>query len=164
MATYQNGNSDRYLYVPMWGAPSKTAPSFPHSYGDAPHGSIMAFHVIADPTGAVSLQPAWISRDMLVPDSPTVANGVVYAVQTGEQPSQGPIPRPKNWVELRDKFRAIPVDHEILYAFDAETGKPLYSSGKQLANWVHFNEPVVSQGRVYVVSHDAHVYAFGLKH
>jgi hypothetical protein len=163
MATYQNGNGDRYLYVPMWGAPSKTAPSFPHSYGDTPHGSIMAFRVSADQTGSIFLQPAWISRDMLVPDSPTVANGVVYAVQTGEQPSQGPIPRPKNWVELRDKFRAIPVDHEILYAFDAETGKPLYSSGNLLPNWVHFNEPVVSQGRVYIVSHDSHVYAFGLK-
>jgi outer membrane protein assembly factor BamB len=162
MATYQNGDGDRYLYVPMWGPPSKTSPSFTHSYGDTPHGSIMAFRVIADQSGTVSLEPVWISRDILVPDSLTVANGVVYAVQTGEQPSQGPIPRPKNWVQLRDKFRAIPVDREILYAFDAETGKQLYSSNKQLTNWVHFNEPVVALGHVYIVSHDAHVYAFGL--
>ena len=163
MATYQTVKGDRYLYVPVWGPPAKNAPQFPYSYGDAPHGSIMAFRVTAGEGGSVALTPAWISRDMIVPDSPTVANGVVYAVHTGEQSSQGPTPRPKNWVDQRDKFRAIPVDHEILYAFDAETGKSLYSSGKLLPNWVHFNEPVVARGRVFVVSHDAHVYAFGLK-
>jgi hypothetical protein len=27
---------------------------------------------------------------------------------------------------------------------------------------VHFNQPVVAGGRVFLVSHDAHVYAFGL--
>lgn len=164
MATYQSQQAQRYLYVPMWGPPSQTAPKFPSTHGDVPHGSIMAFRVVGANAGEVSLEPAWISRDMLVPDSPTVANGVVYAVQTGEQPSQGPVPRPKNWVQLRDKFRATPVDHEILYAFDAETGQQLFSSGKQLPNWVHFNEPVVALGKVFVVSHDAHVYAFGLRH
>jgi hypothetical protein len=28
---------------------------------------------------------------------------------------------------------------------------------------VHFSEPVVALGKVFVVTHDAHVYAFGLK-
>jgi len=50
----------------------------------------------------------------------------------------------------------------VLYAFDAETGKTLYSSKKIIPGWVHFNEPVVALGRVFVVSHDSHVYAFGL--
>ena len=27
---------------------------------------------------------------------------------------------------------------------------------------MHFNQPVVAGGRVFLVSHDAHVYAFGL--
>jgi hypothetical protein len=51
----------------------------------------------------------------------------------------------------------------ILYGFDAQTGKQLYSSGKLLANWVHFSQPAVALGKVFLVSHDAHVYAFGLK-
>lgn len=62
------------------------------------------------------------------------------------------------------KFRATPVSNLILYAFDAETGKQLYSSKKIISNWVHFTEPVVAFGKVFVVTHDAHVYAFGVKH
>jgi len=51
----------------------------------------------------------------------------------------------------------------VLYALDAVTGRELYSSKDLLASWVHFNQPVVAAGRVFLVSHDAHVYAFGLQ-
>jgi hypothetical protein len=61
------------------------------------------------------------------------------------------------------QFRTTPVGHEILYAFDAASGKPLYSGRKLLPSWVHFSQPVVSNGKIFVVSYDAHVYAFGLK-
>jgi outer membrane protein assembly factor BamB len=50
----------------------------------------------------------------------------------------------------------------ILYALDAQTGKQLYASAK-LGSWVHFSQPTVAQGKVFLVSHDAHVYAFGLR-
>ena len=50
----------------------------------------------------------------------------------------------------------------VLYALDAVTGRELYSSKDLLKDWVHFNQPVVAGGRVFLVSHDAHVYAFGL--
>jgi outer membrane protein assembly factor BamB len=50
-----------------------------------------------------------------------------------------------------------------LYALDAETGKTLWSSKNLIKDWVHFGEPVVALGKVYIVTHDAHVYAFGLK-
>jgi outer membrane protein assembly factor BamB len=132
-----------------------------------------------------SMIPEWISRDMQVPDPPVVANGVVYAIQTGEQtiqnPTRGdvtglpPAPAPAGGrgptnasaaaaAALQSaKFRATPVSNLVLYAFDAETGKQLYSSEKLITNWVHFSEPVVAMGKVFVVSWDAHVYAFGLK-
>ena len=51
----------------------------------------------------------------------------------------------------------------VLYAFDAQTGKQLYSSEKIIQGWVHYGEPVVAAGKVFVVTWDAHVYAFGLK-
>ena len=89
MATYQNPQGDRFLYVPMWGPASKNAPAFPHSYEVAPHGSIMAFRISGE-ADKPSLTPAWISRDLQVPDPPVVANGVVYAIQTGEQTIQNP--------------------------------------------------------------------------
>jgi outer membrane protein assembly factor BamB len=121
---------------------------------------------------------------MQVPDPPVVANGVVYAIQTGEQTIQNPTRGDVTGVAAAPaaaptgatgqaatvaaaaqsaKFRATPVSHLVLYAFDAETGKQLYSSEKIITNWVHFSEPVVALGKVFVVSWDAHVYAFGLK-
>jgi outer membrane protein assembly factor BamB len=184
MATYEDAAGNRYFYLPMWGPPAKDMPPFKYGNGPTPNGSIMAFQ-LADDAGKLSLTPVWMSPNMTVPDSPVVANGVVYAVQTGEQTlqveprlaqqfSQRPpsgTPRPAfsaadaaKFFADAAKFRATPVSNLILYAFDAETGKQLYSSKKTIPNWVHFTEPVVAFGKVFVVTHDAHVYAFGLKH
>ena len=152
----------------------------------------MAFRVSAE-AQRLTLIPVWISRDMHVPDPPVVANGVVYAIQTGENTVQnpgrpggdvtgggggqgsrggGPQVRSGERVEQASarvaalkaaKFRATPVSNLVLYAFDAQTGKQLYSSEKIISSWVHYSEPVVAMGKVFVVSWDAHVYAFGLK-
>ncbi len=183
MATYQNPQGERFLYVPMWGPPSKDGPQFKYRYDDAPHGSVMAFRLSAE-GDKPSLTAEWISRDMQVPDPPVVANGVVYAIQTGEQTIQNPTRGDVTGVAAAPaaaptggtgqvaaaaaaaqsaKFRATPLSHLVLYALDAETGKQLYSSEKIITNWVHFSEPVVALGKVFVVSWDAHVYAFGLK-
>ena len=61
------------------------------------------------------------------------------------------------------KFRATPVTNLVLYAFDAQTGKQLYSSEKIIPSWVHYGEPVVAAGKVFVVTWDGRVYAFGVK-
>ena len=61
------------------------------------------------------------------------------------------------------KFRATPVSNLVLYALDAQTGKQLFSSDKLIPSWVHYSEPVVAAGKVFVVTWDAHLYAFGLK-
>jgi outer membrane protein assembly factor BamB len=167
ITTYETAAGKRFLYVPMWGPPSKSAPPFPSNGGVAPHGSIMAFQVVAA-GDKVSLLPQWSSPDMIVPDPPVVANGVLFAIQTGEQTIQSPtgLPRTQDQINhnpLSAKYRSTPVNNLILYAFDAETGKQLYSSDKIITDWVHFSEPVVALGKVFVVTHDAHVYAFGLK-
>jgi outer membrane protein assembly factor BamB len=166
VATYETPDGKRFLYLPMWGPPSKNAPPFKYANGPIANGSIMAFQVTAD-GGKVSLVPQWTSPNMIVPDAPVVANGVVYAIQTGEQTLQNPLKVGvkgfKPSLANNAQFRATPVSHLILYAFDAETGKQLYSSDTVLTNWVHFSEPVVALGKVFVVTHDAHVYAFGVK-
>jgi outer membrane protein assembly factor BamB len=176
MATYEGADGNRYLCLPMWGPPAKDLPAFKFGNGPTPNGSIMAFQ-LADDAGKLSLVPLWMSPNMTVPDSPVVANGVVYALQTGEQTLQNQLrpgqqlyerpppgtPRPTISAADAAKFRATPVSNLILYAFDAETGKQLYASKKTIPDWVHFTEPVVAFGKVFVVTHDAHVYAFGLK-
>jgi outer membrane protein assembly factor BamB len=170
ISTYRTAKGDTYLYVPMWG-PAAKGVSFPKTNGEAPHGSIMALR-IAKTGSDLSLVPEWISRDLNLPDNVAVANGVVFAVQTGEQAIQHP-DNPDGHgraiagvhtltqAEL-EKFRATPVAPMVLYALDAVTGRELYSSKDALKDWVHFNQPVVAAGRVFLVSHDAHVYAFGL--
>jgi outer membrane protein assembly factor BamB len=221
LSTAEDQQGQRFLYIPMWGPPSKTAPAFKYSYGDASNGSVMAFQVTTE-GDKPSLSPAWISTDMHVPDPPVVANGVVYAIQTGENTSQnqpraggpgranapgggaagagaaappaagagragaGPGPGPGAGggggggggrggrgpvdpvaaaaaAQAAAKFRATPVSNLVLYALDAQTGKQLYASEKIIPSWVHYSEPVVAAGKVFVVTWDAHVYAFGLK-
>jgi hypothetical protein len=167
ITSYETPDGKRFLYVPMWGPPSKNAPPFKSSGGAAPHGSIMAFQVVAE-GDKLSLIPQWTSPDMIVPDAPVVANGVIYAIQTGEQTIQSPADLHGTQDEINHnplsaKYRSTPVNNLILFAFDAETGKQLYSSDKIITDWVHFSEPVVALDKVFVVSHDAHVYAFGLK-
>ena len=61
-----------------------------------------------------------------------------------------------------NKFRSTPIGNLTLYAYDAETGKRLYSSGKTISNWVHFSEPVIALGKVFLVTNDSQVIAFGL--
>jgi outer membrane protein assembly factor BamB len=103
-----------------------------------------------------------------MPDPPVVANGVVYATSTGGQASQNPRKpdggRFANTTPESIRNRSTPVGNLILYAFDAQTGQQLYSSGATISDWVHFGEPVVALGKVFLVTHDAHVYALGIGH
>ena len=50
-----------------------------------------------------------------------------------------------------------------LYAFDAETGKELFSSGDTVASFTHFGGVAISNGRIFVTAWDGTVYAFGLR-
>jgi len=154
MASWEDPEGRRWILMPMWGPPAKAAPSFKFTYGDAERGSIMAFEVVLE-NGKVNVVPTWRSRDMHVPDPPVVANGVVYAIQTGENTLQGR--------GATAKFRSTPVTNEVLYAFDAANGKELYSSKETIPSWTHFTEPVVAAGKVYVATWDGKIYAFGLK-
>lgn len=164
ITTYLSPTGKRFLYIPMWGPASVKAPSFPVSGGPASNGMIMAFEVV-DRDGSIVAEPRWTSGDMIMADPPTVANGVVYATSTGGQPMQNP--RLPDGTRLNSatadsaRRRSTPTGNLTLYAFDAETGKQLYSSKKLISDWVHFSEPVVALGKVFLVTHDGQVYAFG---
>jgi len=165
ITTYLTPDGRRFLYVPMWGPHSKSAPAFKNNPGDSPNGSIMAFEVVKKGDG-IDIVPQWSTPDMVMPDPPVVANGVIYATSTGGQALQNPLnPDGSRWDNTAPRsarYRATPVSNLTLYAFDAETGKQLYSSKKTITDWVHFGQPVVALGKVYLVTHDAQVFAFGL--
>lgn len=154
MAAWEDSQGQRWLAVPMWGPPSKEAPEFQYTYGPAGEGSIMTFRVEVQ-NEKPALVPVWISRDMHVPDPPVIANGVVFAIATGENTRQGGY--------FPADVRAKAISHTILYAFDATTGKELYSSGDTIDSWSHFSGLAVSKGRIYFCTWDGQVYAFGVK-
>ena len=172
-ATAVNARNERWVYLPMWGPPSKTV-TFARANGDAPHGSIMAFQVVLD-GGSARLVPKWVSRDLSVPDSPVVANGIVYALSTGEntlqrhtdpryheifqKPGEPPLPRLGN---LTAAERGQHTSRAVLYAFDAETGEELYSSKDAIDDWTHLSSITVVDGSIYVTTRQSFVYAFGL--
>ena len=171
LATATSESGERWLYAPMWGPVGKNAPKFAATDGEVTNGSIMAFKV-ADENGKPSLQPQWVSRDLNMASPPVIANGVVYAVQTAESAIQVPKnifnadgSRKPGWTPEQGANDRILVPHSTmtLFAFDAETGKQLWSSGKTMdGNTVHFTQPVVALGKLFTVDHAGHVWAYGL--
>ncbi|HLY62264.1 MAG TPA: PQQ-binding-like beta-propeller repeat protein [Terriglobia bacterium] len=157
-AEWKDETGEAWVYIPMWGPVSKKAPTFPRTNGPNPHGSIMAFNVGLDGTSKKPiLKPAWVSSDFNPPDPPIVANGVVFALSTGENPDQT---SDRSSFGGRDLKNTRP---GVLYALDAKTGEVLYESGGLINSWVHFSGIAVADGQVYTVDHDSWVYCFGLK-
>lgn len=169
MTTWADAKGERWLFVPMWGPPSKTGPAFQAYRGEAPNGSVMAIR-LATIEGKPALQPMWASRDLSVPDPPVVAGGVVFAISTGENTIQNHRdPRyealygnPSKLGGLTPAERAQHTTHATLYAFDAETGKELYSSGETIDDWTHLSSVTVAAGKVFVTTRNTTVWAFGI--
>ena len=153
LSTARDDEGQTWLYVPMGGPVASGAPRFPMTNGENPHGSFMAFKVVADgKTGNPILQPAWNSGDFDLPDPAVIANGVIFALATGE-----------NAVQKGGEDRRLLNTHPaVLKALDAKTGNTLFNSKDAFASWVHFSGLAVSDGHVFAVDHDSNVYCFGL--
>jgi hypothetical protein len=81
-----------WLYVPTYGPTTPAeAGHFAMKYGDDPNGSVQAFTVEADANGPPFLQPQWRSIDMKMPDPVAIANGMVFALATGEDATQATV-------------------------------------------------------------------------
>ena len=158
-ATWEDAKGARWVLAPAWGAPHPAAPAFGISNGDASHGSIMAFRLDVKEQKP-ALEPVWISRDLNVPEPPIVANGVVYALSSGEDVRQADA----SGAGLNTAERVRGSGHAVLYAFDALTGKELFSSGDTITSFTHFGGIALSNGRVFVTTYDGFVYAFGPHH
>jgi outer membrane protein assembly factor BamB len=171
-AVWKDETGQPWLYFSLWGPISKHAPAFPINNGPNSHGSIVAFTVTIDQrTKEPQLEPAWLSPDFDIPDPPVVANGVLFALATGENPKQNINAGIVHYKSVQDwknnllttAQRSADTRPAVLYALDAKTGKMLYQSGTAMKSWVHFSGLAVSEGRIYSVDHDSRVYCFGLK-
>ncbi len=159
-ATWEDANKIRWLFAPAWGPPvvPPSGSLFQVSNGEALHGSIMAFRIEAK-DGSPLLSPAWISRDLNVPEPPIIANGVLFALATGEDVRQADVKG--NTLGSTERIQGS--HSAVLYALDAETGKELFSSGDTISSFTHFSGIAISNGRVFVTAWNGTVYAFGIK-
>jgi outer membrane protein assembly factor BamB len=53
--------------------------------------------------------------------------------------------------------------HAVLYALDPATGDELYSSGDAIDSWNHDGNLAISDGKIFLSTWDARLFAFGLK-
>jgi outer membrane protein assembly factor BamB len=97
---------------------------------------------------------------MNVPEPPIIANGVVFAVSNGENALQAT--EEGRIMTTGQRLKSAP-GHAILFAFDAESGNELYSSGDAISGITHFSGIAISNGRVYVTTFDSTVYSFGFE-
>ena len=105
--------------------------------GPTPHGAIVAFKV--DDSGQPALRPVWISRDMVNPAPPRVANGVVIALSGGDAST-----------------------HATLYVLNASSGEELYSSKDEIPSSTQFSGVSVGDGHAFFTDRDNVLYSFGI--
>lgn len=159
LTTWADAGGARWLCAPAWGPQAPGSPRFPATDGETPDGSIMAFR-LEEADGKPALAPAWRSRNLAVPEPAVVSNGVVFALSNGENVSQ--VMAGGGRVLTTAERIAGVKEHAVLYAFDAATGRQLYSSGDAISGWTHFSGLAVADGRAFVVTHESVLYAFGL--
>ena len=137
LAAWRDKGGALWVFASISG-PVEPGVKFAGANGPAPHGSIVAFKV-QEKDGHTVLTPTWISRDLINPAPPAIANGVVLALEGGNEST-----------------------HATLYALDAATGKQLYSSGDAIESYTRLAGMSVGDGHVFFTTNDNTLYSFGI--
>jgi outer membrane protein assembly factor BamB len=156
MATWESKEGTRWILGPTGGV---LAVPFPVTHGPTPHGGIIAMKLVEE-GGKVDLKPAWASADMKTAEPPVIANGVVFVLAGGEFTGQANDEEGGLFSAEERIKRSVPAK---LYALDAITGKTLYSSGNEIASFLHQAGLSVAGDKVLFGTFDGTVYCYGLK-
>ncbi len=151
LATWQAKDGVRWLLAATSSGPTPGT-GFSTGNGTVNNGAIVAWKIV-ERNSALSLEPGWVSRDMLSPLPPMIINGVVFAISSGEFRSDD-----GNITAAQRAQRSSPA---VLYALDAATGKTLWDSGKTIASFVHSGDLSGGAGQLYLETYDHTLYAFG---
>ncbi|MDP9169472.1 MAG: PQQ-binding-like beta-propeller repeat protein [Acidobacteriota bacterium] len=141
---YVSGASGRrYRLHPTTGTdveqPAEMHDSLPGSAADAQWEDGWSF--AAGPAGITATRNGhrmWATPRMIAPAPPVVANRVVYALSRGSQSA-----------------------HATLQAYEAKTGRLLYSSGDLITSFVTASGLALANGHVCFGTHDGTLYCFG---
>jgi WD40 repeat protein len=148
-------NKTRWIYASLWG-PAAGSAKFGQTNGDAAHGSIVALK-LEDQGGQPVLTPAWISRDIITPGPTATANGLVFALSSGESARAAKEDGKPYSVAERERLAT----RAVLYVLDGATGAELYNSGTMASTFSHGAGLAVANRRIYFTTHDNTVYALG---
>ncbi|MSV31717.1 MAG: pyrrolo-quinoline quinone [Bryobacterales bacterium] len=159
LSSWEDSKGTRWVLTPFWG-PKHSKYKTPIENGVVKKGAIAAFKVADGKDGKPKLVPAWISRDMDQAEPPVVANGLVIAYGSGENTAQA---YPDVGLDFRAERRIPKSTHAVLFALDAQTGKELWNSGKQIEKFNHWSGLAVANGRIYINTFDGYVYCFGIQ-
>ena len=151
LATWQDSDGTKWVLAPSGGAPARGA-NFPTTNGQVKNGAIVAWKV-ADENGSPSLEPGWISRDMISPLPPIVVNGVVFAASSGAFRASD--------ASMSAEQRAQRSSPAKLYALDGATGKVLWESGDSISSFAPNNGLSAGAGAVYLSDYEGTLYCFG---
>ncbi len=135
-ATWQDKDGTTWVFASISVEVLSTDNSLKRS-GPTPHGAIVAFKL--DDSGQLSLRPVWISRDMVNPAPPRIANGVVVALSAGDAST-----------------------HATLYMLNAATGEELYSSKNEIPTSAEFSGVSIGDGHAFFTDRDNVLYSFGI--
>ncbi|ADV82024.1 PQQ-binding-like beta-propeller repeat protein [Terriglobus saanensis] len=155
-ASWLDADGTRWVLAPT-GSP--VAVKFPITNGKAPNGGVIAMK-LEDKGGKLALAPVWQSRNMITAEPPVIANGVVYVLAAGEFTGQANETEGGLFNSEQRIQRSVPAK---LFLLDARTGKELYSSGDQVASFLHQAGLSVAGGRVIFGTFDGTIYCYGLK-
>ena len=158
LATWEDADGTRWILMPFWG-PKHPRFTAPIEHGEVVQGAVAAFKLQARP-GELRLSPAWLSRNMVNAEPVVIANGLVFAYGSGEDPTQATVDIGLAYNTAANRIAHS--THATLYALDARTGGELWSSGDQIASFNHFTSLSVANGRVYIGTFDGYLYCFGL--
>ncbi len=156
LASWESKDGTRWVLAPIGG---EVAVKFPVSYGGTPNGGIIALK-LEEKEGKPELLPAWLSRDMMTAEPPVIVNGVVFTLAGGEFTGQANDAEGGLFSAEERIKRSAPAK---LYALDAMTGKELYSSGDQIASFLHQAGLSVADDKVIFGTFDGTIYCYGLK-
>ena len=126
LATAEHADGSRWVFAAA-GGPLHAETTFAMTNGAVTNGAVVAYKIV-DQNGTPTLQPVWVSRDMMSPAPPTIVNGVVFAISSGEYRSGD--------AQMTAAQRVQRSKPAVLYALDAATGKELWSSGSTISSFV----------------------------
>ena len=145
LSSWEDADGTRWIYAPVWG-PLSAGVSGLAGAGAPTSGAIVALKV-EERQGKPALTPVWVSENMESPEPPVITGGVVFALAAGKYAADE---RPKG------------SSHAVLYAFDAATGKEMYSTKDQVTVPASLTGVTLANGRVYFTTVENTLYAFGV--